>query len=134
MVDLRRYFSEIGRKGGTKSRRELDSATARRMVAIREARRAARRVADASVPLPGTPADTSAAAQAVQDSLWRRASATEKLMQVARLSRVVEQLSIAGMRQRYPADGERDLFYRRAEARLGPELVKRAFGAERRRP
>ncbi len=36
---LKAYFSEIGRRGGLKSRRQLDSAQARRMVRIREARR-----------------------------------------------------------------------------------------------
>lgn len=37
---IRRYLAEIGRRGGKKSRRELDSETARRMVRIREAKRA----------------------------------------------------------------------------------------------
>lgn len=111
-----------------KSRRVLDSAAARQMVAIREARRAARRGA-VSVAAPGTPADTSAAAQAVQDALWRRASASEKLMQVARLSAAVEQLSVAGLRQRDPGASEADVFYRRAEERLGPELAACVYRA-----
>lgn len=124
---MRRYFAEIGRKGGIRSRRALDPATARQMVAIREARRAARRAARASVSPPGTPADTSAAAQAVQDRLWRRASASEKLMQVARLSRMVTRLSIAGLRQRHPGEAEQALFSRLAESRLGPELAARVY-------
>ena len=37
------YMSEIGRRGGLKSRRRLSSADARRMVAVREARRAFQR-------------------------------------------------------------------------------------------
>lgn len=36
---IKAYFSEIGRKGGQKSRRQLDSSQARTMVRIREARR-----------------------------------------------------------------------------------------------
>lgn len=36
----RNYLSDIGRRGGTKSRRTLDSSTARDMVRVREARRA----------------------------------------------------------------------------------------------
>ena len=40
---VRAYLSRIGRKGGKKSRRTLDPETARRMVAVREARRAFRR-------------------------------------------------------------------------------------------
>ena len=40
---VKKYLSEIGRRGGKKSRRTLDPETARRMVAVREARRAFRR-------------------------------------------------------------------------------------------
>ena len=43
MKEIRRYLSEIGRRGGIKSRRTLDHATARDMVRVREARRAFRR-------------------------------------------------------------------------------------------
>jgi len=39
-VAVRRYLSEIGRRGGRKSRRTLDPSTARAMVRVREARRA----------------------------------------------------------------------------------------------
>lgn len=38
----RRYLSAIGRKGGQRSRRRLEAGEARRMVAVREARRAFR--------------------------------------------------------------------------------------------
>ena len=37
------YLAEIGRRGGRKSRRTLDSETAKNMVRVREARRAFRR-------------------------------------------------------------------------------------------
>ena len=37
-------LAEIGRRGGRRSRRALDPATARRMVQVREARRAFRRL------------------------------------------------------------------------------------------
>jgi hypothetical protein len=43
MRTVRRYFQEIGRRGGLKSRRALDPATARDMVRVREARRAFKR-------------------------------------------------------------------------------------------
>lgn len=39
-AELRNYLSTIGRRGGERSRRRLDSETARRMVKVREARRA----------------------------------------------------------------------------------------------
>ena len=43
MHEIRKYLAEIGRRGGLKSRRFLDPATARDMVRVREARRAFRR-------------------------------------------------------------------------------------------
>jgi len=43
MSEIKEYLAEIGRRGGRKSRRHLDSATARDMVRVREARRAFRR-------------------------------------------------------------------------------------------
>ncbi len=43
MDAVREYLAEIGRRGGRKSRRVLDRATARDMVRVREARRAFRR-------------------------------------------------------------------------------------------
>lgn len=43
MVSVREYLSQIGRRGGLKSRRELHPATARDMVKVREARRAFQR-------------------------------------------------------------------------------------------
>ena len=43
MRTVRDYLSEIGRRGGIKSRRKLDRATASDMVRVREARRAFRR-------------------------------------------------------------------------------------------
>jgi hypothetical protein len=43
MTTLRQHLARIGRRGGLKSRRTLDAATARDMVRVREARRAFRR-------------------------------------------------------------------------------------------
>ncbi len=43
MNDVRTYLATIGARGGRKSRRVLDPDTARRMVKVREARRAYRR-------------------------------------------------------------------------------------------
>jgi hypothetical protein len=37
---LKSYLSEMGRRGGRKSKRQLDRATARSMVKVREAKRA----------------------------------------------------------------------------------------------
>ena len=38
--DVKEYLAEIGRRGGRRSRRTLDPQTARKMVRVREARRA----------------------------------------------------------------------------------------------
>lgn len=43
MTRIRDYLSKIGARGGRKSRRALDTSTAREMVRVREARRAFRR-------------------------------------------------------------------------------------------
>jgi hypothetical protein len=43
MPNIRDYLARIGSRGGRKSRRTLDPETARRMVKVREARRAFRR-------------------------------------------------------------------------------------------
>ncbi len=40
MTSVSKYLAAIGRRGGLKSRRPLDAATARAMVSVREARRA----------------------------------------------------------------------------------------------
>ena len=130
MRNVNRYLAEIGRRGGIKSRRVLEPATARRMVQIREARRIAQRAGNAA-RVNTAQADTSVAAQAIQDSLFRRASPTEKLAQVARLSRMVDLLSMAGLKQRHPTADDEMIRYLRAELRLGRELAERVFGARR---
>ena len=43
MDEIKAYLSEIGRRGGRKSRRVLEPGTARDMVRVREARRAFQR-------------------------------------------------------------------------------------------
>jgi hypothetical protein len=132
MSTLRKYFAEIGRRGGMKSRRTLDADTARRMVRAREARRAARLSGQAGQPrLGGIPADTSLEAQSIQDALWRRLTPAEKLRQTARLSRMVDALSIEGIRRRNPTDGDEAIRRRRADLRLGSHLATRVYGSER---
>jgi hypothetical protein len=127
MSNVRAYLARIGRRGGIKSRRTLESDVAKRMVEIREARRIARRANTVTRPA-GAPADTSVAALAVQDALLRRASPAEKLAQVTRLSRMVDRLSVAGLRQRHPTSDDEMIPYRRAELRLGRELAARVYG------
>ena len=96
------------------------------MVQIREARRIARG-GNTAAPLT----DTSPVAQAIQDGFMRRASLGEKLTQVAQLSRLVDQLSIAGIRQRHASADDEMIRHLRAELRLGRELASRVYGPRR---
>jgi hypothetical protein len=126
MTDLRQYLSEIGRRGGTRSRRTLSPEAARRMVAIREARRAARSEHVAtSKPVAGS--DTSSKAQAVQDVLLKRMSPARKLALVASLSRAVDALARDGVRRRYPHAHQDEVRWQLAVLRLGEELASRAY-------
>jgi hypothetical protein len=123
---LKSYFAEIGRRGGIRSRRTLDPETARRMVVSRERRRMARHIATRShneARPDGTPADTVPAVQAIQDELTRRLSPAAKLAQVERLSRMVDQLAIQGLRVRNPDADDVTIRYLRAELRLGRDLA-----------
>ena len=131
MSNMRQYLAEIGRRGGIGSRRILEPAAARRMVEIREARRAARRALQSApaARLGGTQADTSAAAQAVQDALWRRTAPAERLARVAQLSRMVDALAIEGLKQRHPSADDAAIRYLRAELRLGRELAAAVYRA-----
>lgn len=131
MSDTRQYLAKIGRRGGIKSRRVLEPDVARRMVEIREARRAARRTLQAAPTArpAGTPADTSAGAQAVQDVLWRRTGPPERLAMVAQLSRMVDALATEGLKQRHPSADVASIRYLRAELRLGRELAAAVYGA-----
>ena len=128
----KQYLAEIGRRGGMKSRRVLDPETARRMVQIRETRRVAKNARHTAAHRPGgIPTDTSASAQRIQDALWQRLSPAEKLEMAARLSRMVEQLAVAGLKQRHPTDDPGMIHHRRASQRLGHELASRVYGARR---
>jgi hypothetical protein len=126
MSIVRKYLAQIGRRGGIKSRRVLEPEVARRMVEIRESRRIARRARPASRP-DGTPADTSVAAQAIQDALLRRFSPAEKLARVAHLSRMTDLLSLEGLKQRHAAADDEMIRYLRAELRLGRRLAARVY-------
>ena len=65
----------------------------------------------------------------MQDALHRQLSAVEKLAQVARLSRVVNRLSIEGLKMRHPTADDETIRELRAELRLGRDLVARVSAA-----
>ena len=73
---------------------------------------------------------TSRTVEPVRRAAHERQVNDDKLVQVARLSRMVDQLSLAGLRQRHPTIADEMIRYRRAELRLGRELTARVYGAQ----
>lgn len=72
--------------------------------------------------------DTAPEAEAFLLERYRRMAPWEKLRMVSQLSIACQQVHLAGLRQRFPGASERELELRLAAARLGPELVREAFG------
>ena len=72
--------------------------------------------------------DTSPAAEQVQLELLRRASASHKLHMVAQLNLTVRQLSLSGLRDRYPLAGAVELRRRLAGLLLGTDLAAKVYG------
>ena len=71
--------------------------------------------------------DTSRQAQDMQVELWRGMSPFSKLRAVSALTRSVLQLSLAGVRQRFPGATDRECEIRLARLTLGPELAERVY-------
>ena len=76
------------------------------------------------------PADTSPEAWKVFVDLMRKMSPEEKLQRTFEFSAMVRQLGEAGLRQKYPQAGEREIFLRAARQNLGADLYARVYGAE----
>ncbi len=72
-------------------------------------------------------ADTTAEAEQRQVEAWRRLSPAERLRLVADITRAVMNLSLAGIRRRYPQASERECFLRLAALRLGVEATRRLY-------
>ena len=71
--------------------------------------------------------DTTPAAEAVLLRRWREMTAAEKATLVSDLSESVNNLALAGLRQRYPDASPRECFLRLAVLRLGRPLAIRAY-------
>jgi len=71
--------------------------------------------------------DTSERAALLQIDLWRRMSAEEKAGLVGGLTRSVQELCLAGIRERHPLASERECLLRLAVIKLGPELACRVY-------
>jgi hypothetical protein len=58
---------------------------------------------------------------------WRRLSPDQRLQLVADTSSAVIDLSVAGVRRRYPEASERECFLRAAALRIGVEATRRIY-------
>jgi hypothetical protein len=71
--------------------------------------------------------DTSPEAERRQIEIWRAMSTVEKAQLVSRMTIAVQQLALAGIRERHPGASEREVFLRLAAFKLGPELVRKVY-------
>src|SRR5579872_4363619 len=76
------------------------------------------------------PADTSLEAWQVQTDLLRKMSPGEKMQLAFEWSEIVRQFAEAGLREKYPEAGEREIFLRYARQSLGEELFRKVYGSE----
>ncbi len=72
-------------------------------------------------------ADTTAGIEQRQIEAWRRMSAAERLQLVSDSSRAVIDLTLAGIRRRYPQASEREHFLRLAAILLGVDNARRIY-------
>jgi len=73
------------------------------------------------------PQDTSPEAERVQIDLWRRMSPADKARAVSEISRMVQELSLAGIRQRHPGASDQECLLRLARLKLGAALASRVY-------
>ncbi|HTI04402.1 MAG TPA: hypothetical protein VL549_03745 [Gemmatimonadales bacterium] len=71
--------------------------------------------------------DTSPAAQAIMDELYRAMTPAQKLERVRDLTLMANRLALEGLRMRHPGESEQQLLLRLARLRLGDDLVARAY-------
>jgi hypothetical protein len=74
------------------------------------------------------PADTSPEAWKVYLDLLRRATPEEKLQRAIELSQLVRSFAEAGMRERHPHAGAKEIFFRRVRKEWGPALFRKVYG------
>ena len=73
------------------------------------------------------PADTTGEIEQRQVEGWRRLSPMERLQLVSDTTRAVMDLSLAGIRRRYPHASERECFLRPAAIRLGADTTRQIY-------
>jgi hypothetical protein len=75
--------------------------------------------------------DTAPEAMEVLVEIYRRMTPAEKLSRVQDLTLAANQLALAGLRARHPAESEPELLMRLARIRLGDAIVDEVYGARR---
>jgi hypothetical protein len=76
------------------------------------------------------PADTSPEAWKFYIELYRHVSPAEKIRRAMSLTKTVNLLAEAGLRQRFPEADDREIFLRRVQLTLGKDLFRKAYGTE----
>ncbi|HKE14320.1 MAG TPA: hypothetical protein VKB80_05635 [Kofleriaceae bacterium] len=72
--------------------------------------------------------DTSLEAERILIARYRSMSPAEKIVIVRDLSRMTQQLALAGLRRRYPDADDHELRMRLASARLPASVMRQVFG------
>ena len=72
--------------------------------------------------------DTHPKMEALQIELWRQASPTRKMNQLAQLNAAARLLALTGLRSQYPQAGEAELRLKLASLLLGDELAHKVYG------
>ena len=68
--------------------------------------------------------DTTADMERRQVDLWRRMSSVQKANLISQISRVARQLSVAGIRQRFPHASDREVFLHFAILSMGLDIAR----------
>ena len=61
---------------------------------------------------------------------YRQVSPGEKIRRAMAMTKTVNLLAEAGLRQRFPEAGDRAIFLRRVRMTLGEDLFRKAYGTE----
>lgn len=74
--------------------------------------------------------DTHPKMEALQIKLWRQASPTRKMNQLAQLNAAARLLALTGLRSQYPQASETELRFKLASLLLGDELAHKVYGGD----
>ena len=72
--------------------------------------------------------DTHPDIETLQIELWRQASPTQKMNQLAQLNTAARMLALTGLRSQYPQASETELHFKLAKLLLGDELAHKVYG------